>query len=100
MMRVKAAMWGNSLAVRLPKEAVRAIGAAPGRDLEMTVRAGRLEIAPIKPDEYSLDWIVAEMRRLGPQNEPETVDWGPDVGEEIIDDEWSRGESPPPPFQD
>jgi antitoxin MazE len=23
---------------------------------------------------------------------PETVDWGPDVGSEIIDDEYSRGE--------
>jgi antitoxin MazE len=33
------------------------------------------------------------MRRLGPENEPEMVDWGPDVGAEIIDDDaYSRGE--------
>jgi len=99
-MRVKAAMWGNSLAVRLPKEAVRALAATPGQDLEMTVVAGKLEIIPVQPDIYSLGWMVAEMKRLGPKNEPETVDWGPDVGSEIIDDEYSRGEIPPPPFLD
>jgi antitoxin MazE len=36
---------------------------------------------------------VAEARRLGPENEPEMVDWGPDRGSEIIEeDEYSRGE--------
>jgi antitoxin MazE len=99
-MLVKTAMWGNSLAVRLPKEAVRALDAAPGLELELTVKPDRLEITKLKPDQSSLEWIVAEMRRLGPENEPETIDWGPDVGEEIIDDEWSRGELPPPPFKD
>ena len=98
-MRVKAAMWGNSLAVRLPKEAVRAIGADAGREFELTVSPGKLEIAPVEPDRFSLEWILSEMRRLGPENQPELVDWGPDVGEEIIDDEWSRGELPPP-FKD
>ena len=99
-MRVKAAKWGNSIAVRLPREAVRAIGATPGHEFELTIKPERLEIAVVKPDIYSLEWMVSEMRRLGPENEPETVDWGPDVGEEIIDDEWSRGELPPPPFLD
>ncbi len=33
------------------------------------------------------------MKRLGgPDDDPETVDWGPDVGSEIIDDAYSRGE--------
>jgi antitoxin MazE len=30
----------------------------------------------------TLEEIVAEIKRLGPKNEPETVDWGPDVGSE------------------
>ena len=39
------------------------------------------------------EYLIAEMRRLGPENEPEMVDWGPDVGAEIIDDDaYSRGE--------
>jgi antitoxin MazE len=32
------------------------------------------------------------MDRLGPENEPETVDWGYARGSEIIDDAYSRGE--------
>jgi antitoxin MazE len=44
-----------------------------------------------------LEEMVAEMARLGPGCEPETVDWGPDRGSEIIDDAYSRGEIPMPP---
>ena len=55
-----------------------------GRDLRVAQRL------PIK--HYRLEDLVAEMDRLGPENEPETVDWGPDVGSEIIDDAYSRGE--------
>jgi len=36
--------------------------------------------------------MVAEAKRLGPENEPPTLDWGPDRGSEIIDDAYSRGE--------
>jgi antitoxin MazE len=41
---------------------------------------------------YRLEDLIAEMDRLGPENVPETVDWGPDRGAEIIDDAYSRGE--------
>jgi antitoxin MazE len=39
-----------------------------------------------------LEEMIAEMKRLGPDHEPETVEWGPDRGSEIIDDAYSRGE--------
>jgi antitoxin MazE len=44
-----------------------------------------------------LEEMVAEMKRLAPDHEPETVDWGPDRGSEIIDDAYSRGEIAMPP---
>ncbi len=44
---------------------------------------------------YQLAELVAEMKRLGPENEPELIDWGPDVGSEIIEDAYSRGEITP-----
>jgi antitoxin MazE len=37
------------------------------------------------------------MERLGPQSYPEIVDWGPDVGAEIIDDEYTRSSTRRPP---
>ncbi|MCJ2086914.1 hypothetical protein MKK88_13060 [Methylobacterium sp. E-005] len=39
---------------------------------------------------YTREAMVAEMRHLGRELEPATVDWGPDVGSEIIDDDDPR----------
>ena len=99
-MRVKVATWGNSLAVRLPKETVDRLALKAGQSLEIASEEGRVVLSPIRGHIPTLLEMCAEMRRLGPENEPETVDWGPDVGSEIIDDEWSRVELPPPPFLD
>ncbi len=35
---------------------------------------------------YQLTDLYAEMDRFGPDNAPPFVDWGPDVGAEVIDD--------------
>jgi antitoxin MazE len=43
-----------------------------------------------------LEEMIAEMKRLGPDHEAETVEWGPDRGAEIIDDAYARGEIAPP----
>ena len=88
-MRVRAAKWGNSVAVRLPKRALDALGLKPGEELEMTVAEGKVELSPARP-RISLDWIVSEMARLGPEAAPETVDWGPDRG---VEGEFDRDRS-------
>ncbi len=46
------------------------------RDGRGVIETARPKLAPPLKD------IVAEIRRLGPENEPPTVDWGPDVGSE------------------
>jgi antitoxin MazE len=92
-MKVKVAKWGNSLGLRLPKAAVDATGLKPGAEVDVTIEGRDLRVRqPLPFKSYRLEDLVAEMKRLGPENEPETVDWGPDVGSEIIDDEYSRGE--------
>jgi antitoxin MazE len=92
-MKVKIAKWGNSLGVRLPKAAVEAAGVAPGTELDLVVDGCGFRLrAPTKTSRELLEEMIAEMKRLGPENEPETVDWGPDRGSEIIDDAYSRGE--------
>jgi antitoxin MazE len=92
-MRVKLAKWGNSLGVRIPKAVAEAIGLKAGMEIEVTVDEHELRIRQSIPfKHYRLEDLVAEMDRLGPENQPETVDWGPDVGAEIIDDAYSRGE--------
>ena len=90
MTSVAASKWGNSTAIRLPKAVVKQLGITPGQKLEMTVANGAVTFMPERRKKITLEWIISEMKRLGPENEPEMVDWGPDVGDEIIDDEYSR----------
>lgn len=95
-MKVKVARWGNSLGVRLPKAAAEAAGLKAGTVLDVVVDGDKvtLKAAPRQPlPWYRLEDMVAEMKRLGGASAaPETVEWGPDVGSEKIDDEYSRGE--------
>lgn len=89
-MKVQVAKWGNSTAVRLPKAVVKQLGLRPGMALDLTVDAGALTLSAggmRRPQPLTLDWIVSEMRRLGREQEPETLDWGGDVGAEAVDDE-------------
>ena len=92
-MKVKISKWGNSLGVRLPKAAAEAAGLTEGSEVDVVVEGRELRLRPPVPfTPYRLEDLIAEMDRLGPENEPETVDWGPDRGSEIIDDAYSRGE--------
>jgi antitoxin MazE len=95
-MKVKVVRWGNSYAVRLPKRVADEHGLRPGSQLELTIVGGEIHGRPIRASSRELlERMIAEAKRLGPENEPEAVDWGPDRGSEIIDDEYSRGEIKP-----
>lgn len=90
MTKVAVSRWGNSIAIRLPRSVVDALGLVPGQTVDVAIENGKAVIARSTPLKLAppLEEIVAEIRRLGPENEPETVDWGPDVGSErFYDDE-------------
>jgi antitoxin MazE len=96
-MKVKIAKWGNSLAVRLPKKLVEELGLAAGTSLNLKVEGHRLVIetgSEPKIPYYRLEDLLAQIK---PGTEPPPlVDWGPDVGAEILpEDEYSRGEITP-----
>lgn len=91
MTKIQIAKWGNSSAIRLPKAVLEQIGLKQGDTVELTVKDGKAMIEPARPKKITLDWIISEMKRLGPENAPETVEWAP-IPEEAIDDEYSRGE--------
>lgn len=90
-MRTKIAKWGNSAAVRLPRGTLEAAGFSPGQEVEIAVRDGVVELRSRRRIP-TIEELFAEAEKLGPLEPPPTVDWGPDVGAEIIDDEYSRGE--------
>lgn len=93
-MEAKVVRWGDDLAVRLTRAEAEELGIREGETVEIVSKppsppepaqwAGRRYVdgRPV----YTLEEMVSEMRRLGPDFEPPTVDWGPDRGAEIIDD--------------
>ena len=88
-MKVKVAKWGNSLGVRLPKSAVDAVGVRAGTELELSVEGGDFRLrSMVKTSAQLLEELLDQ---IDPNNVPPMVDWGPDVGSEIIDDDYSRG---------
>jgi antitoxin MazE len=92
MTKVTISKWGNSSAIRLPKAALEELGLKQGDTVDLTVENGKAVIEPARPKKITLAWIISETKRLGPENAPETADWGPDTPGERIDDEYSRGE--------
>jgi antitoxin MazE len=94
-MKVKVAKWGDGLGLRLPKAAAEAAGLRVGSEVDVTVEGRELRVKSPSTAQTSrnlLQEMLAEIDRLGPGHESETVNWGPDVGAEIIADEYSRGE--------
>jgi len=88
MTEIQISKWGNSSAIRLPKAVLDELGLKPGQSVQLTVKDGKAIIEPM--NKITIEWILAETDRLGAENAPDTVEWGPDRGDEIIDDKYSR----------
>lgn len=93
-MEAKVIRWGDDLAVRLSSAEAEELGIREGETVEI-ISKGRPEVEPKQwtgrryvdgLPVYTLAEMISEARRLGPEAEPETIDWGPDRGSEIIDD--------------
>jgi len=83
-MIVEFRMWGNSLAVRIPKALAKAMRVSDGKRAEITIENGRLVLRPLvnppRKRRYTLDELLAGMTR---ENVPQNVDWGPPRGKEL-----------------
>ena len=82
-MKTRIAKWGNSVAVRLPKPLVDELGLKPGQVVDISRDGTGARLLPQRTRRPTLAELVAEMQI---ENQPETVDWGPDRGAEIIED--------------
>lgn len=76
-MTTKIRKWGNSYAVRIPKERVHELGMRDGSEV-------KIKIEPIHK-RPTLDELIAQ---ITPKNRHKLIDWGPDVGKEIV--EWEE----------
>lgn len=78
-MRSSVSKWGNSLAVRVPKQAADRAGLKEGAAVQVTAERGRLVIVAARP-RYELTDLLKKERKT--TQHPE-VDWGPPRGKEI-----------------
>ena len=77
----KIQKWGNSLAVRIPKQVADEIGLIHNSTVEITLKAGTLQLIPVQPTKvYQLEALLDE---LSPEQLHDEVDFGQPVGHEI-----------------
>jgi antitoxin MazE len=80
-MRTRVAKWGNSLAVRLPRDIAERIRLEVGTPVEIEVEGDTLVLRQAGP-RYALAELMAGMT---PDSMHEAFDWGADLGREQID---------------
>ncbi|KKU68125.1 MAG: SpoVT/AbrB domain protein [Parcubacteria group bacterium GW2011_GWA2_47_16] len=79
-MTTKVQKWGNSLAVRLPKEAAESIGLRQGSVVSIVSVNDLISIKPVSKPKEKLAQMV---RKITKKNRHALIDWGTPVGKEI-----------------
>lgn len=81
-MRSQITKWGNSMAVRIPKEVLEQSGIKAQQAVEIKAQEGAIVIEPALSREEQLQQLVDQ---ITPENRHELIDWGEDVGGEILE---------------
>lgn len=77
-MRTEIGKWGNSLAVRIPRDAAAKAGVKEGDEVELVARGGKLEVRPVRR-RFSLQELVDGITK---GNRHDATDWGAPAGKE------------------
>ncbi len=77
-MAVKLQKWGNSVGLRLQKPMLEQVGLKEGTPVDVLVEGDHLVI---RRQRLRLADLLSQCK---PENRPDPVDWGPDVGREIV----------------
>ncbi len=83
VMRTRVKKWGNSLAIRLPEEMAKELDLHDNSAIEIKSTGQEIRVKPSRKSRLTLEDLV---NQITPENRYEEIDWGPDVGKEIV--EW------------
>jgi antitoxin MazE len=75
----RLAKWGNSLAVRIPREAAERAGFQAGDNVALSAAAGKLVLTRQAPQLRIQDFV----KKMKPQNRHDALDWGSPRGREF-----------------
>lgn len=79
-MKTRIQKWGNSLAVRIPRPFAEEVSLEENAAVDITVRGGKLVLAPIADEELTLDALVDQITA---ENRHDEVSTGEAVGNEV-----------------
>ena len=79
-MTTKIQQWGNSLAVRLPKEITQKFKLHKGSSVNLFQDTKSILIKPVYKNKITLKELVS---KITPENIHKEVDWGKSEGKEI-----------------
>ena len=83
MSTVIAQKWGNSLGIRIPKEAAERIGISQGSEIELYV-TGSDDCITLKPKKATKKYTLEELlSQITPENKHKEIDFG-NEGRELI----------------
>lgn len=83
MATVTVQKWGNSLGIRIPKEAADRIGIVQGAEIELYV-AENEKIITLKPKRLQKKFTLEELlSQITPENRHDEIDFGTE-GRELI----------------
>jgi len=81
-MTTKVQKWGNSLALRIPKELVDLIGLTEGKEIELSQALGGILITQKKKKKsFRLDTLLAQVT---PENRHPLSPWNDEQGREQV----------------
>ena len=80
-MKTTAQMWGNSLGIRIPQAFAEEVGLKAGQTVELTIDKEGLHIRPARTRQT----LAQMLSRVTPENLHSEIDWGPDVGLEVLE---------------
>lgn len=81
-MTTKISKWGNSYAIRIPKNILDKFNLSDGSEIDVIEEGNEIKLKPkVKiRGKYDLETLLSQLSKVD-----EVVDWGGDVGKEIID---------------
>lgn len=73
--------WGNSAALRIPAQVLKAAHLELNEPVDVREESGRIVIEPVRRKKFNLDTLVKGITRANQHSE---VDFGPPVGKEAL----------------
>ena len=76
---MRVTRWGNSLAVRIPKQLAEQTNITEGSEVELGVTDGAVIVRP-KGRRYTIEELLDQVT---PENRHDEIDWGEPQGKEV-----------------